>query len=82
LTEFREVLATVDISVIYYHTFEAISRLGRKQGDFALWIEEQLDLPELAREIAQLNLYFSSLEAYRNRIIDLCDRFLEKGGEG
>jgi hypothetical protein len=81
LTEFREVLASADISVIYYHTFQAISRLGRRQGDFALWIEDQLGLPDLAREIAQVNLYFSSLEGYRNRIIHLCDRFLEKRRE-
>jgi hypothetical protein len=78
LTEFREILATVDVSVIYYHTFEAMLRLGRKKGDFALWIQEQLGLPELAQKVAQLDPYMTSLENVRHRIIKLCDAVLEK----
>ena len=41
-----------DASVIYYHTFEAILRLGRSKGDFAIWIEQQLELPDLAEKLA------------------------------
>ena len=79
LTEFREILASVDASVIYYHTFEAILRLGRRNGDFAIWIEQQLELPELAEKIAHLDPYMTSLESIRDRIIRLCDEFLERG---
>jgi hypothetical protein len=79
LTEFREILANVDISVIYYHTFEAVLRLGRRNGDFALWIEGQLGLPELARKISKLDPYMTSLETIRHRMIKLCDEVLEKG---
>jgi hypothetical protein len=79
LTEFREMLASADASVIYYHTFEAILRLGRRKGDFAIWIEEQLDLPELAGKITRLDPYMTSLESIRHRIIKLCDEFLERG---
>jgi hypothetical protein len=78
LTEFREILANVDISVIYYHTFEAVLRLGRRNGDFALWIEGQLGLPELARKISKLDPYMTSLETIRQRMIKLCDEVLEK----
>jgi len=79
LTEFREILANVDISVIYYHTFEAVLRLGRRNGDFALWIEGQLGLPELARKISKLDPYMTSLETIRGRMVKLCDEVLEKG---
>jgi hypothetical protein len=79
LTEFREILATVDVSVVYYHTFEAMLRLGRKKGDFALWVEDQLGLPELAKKISTLDPYMTSLESVRTRIIRLCDEVLEKG---
>lgn len=79
LREFRDVLASVDISVIYVHTFEAISRKGRKNGDFISWIEEQLQLGDLSRAMSRINLYNSSLEAHRNRMIHLCDTFLEEG---
>ena len=78
LTEFREILANVDISVIYYHTFEAVLRLGRRNGDFALWIEGQLGLPELARKISKLDPYMTSLETIRGRMVKLCDEVLEK----
>src|SRR5512139_237262 len=78
LGEFRKILATVDTSAVYYHNFEAILRLGRKMGDFALWIEEQLNLPELARNISKVDFYMTSLESIRHRIIKLCDEVLEK----
>ena len=76
LTEFRKILATVDVSVVYYHNFEAILRLGRRKGDLALWIEEQLDLPALAQKISILDFYMTSLESSRHRIIKLCDEVL------
>lgn len=79
LTEFRETLATVDLSVIYYHTFEASLRLGRHRGDFSLWIEEQVGLPELAEKMAKIDPYLMSLEAVRNRFVKLCDEYLQKG---
>lgn len=82
LTEFKSILATVDISAVYYHNFEAILRLGRRMGDFALWIEEQLNLPELARDISGLDLYIASLESVRRQIIRLCDEALEKETRG
>jgi len=78
LKEFRKILATVDISAVYYHNFEAMLRLGRRMGDFALWIEEQLHLPELAQKISRLDFYMTSLESIRHRIIKLCDEVLEK----
>ncbi len=81
LKEFREILSTVDGSAVYYHTFEAIHRLGRKKGDFPVWIEGELGLPELALKISKLDPYMSALESIRQRIISLCDEFLKKAGE-
>lgn len=80
LSEFRQVLASVDDSVIYYHTFEAILRLGKPKGDFALWVEEQLGLSELGEKITNIDPYRTSLESVRSRILNLCDEFLEEGG--
>jgi hypothetical protein len=79
LAEFREVLAAVDASVIYYHTFEAILRLGKPKGDFALWMEEQLGLPELGERISKIDPYRISLESVRSRILNHCDQFLQTG---
>ncbi len=78
LPEFRDILATVDVSSIYYHCFEAMLRLGRRRGDFALWIEDQLENQDLAVAISNLNLFMSSLETIRHRIINLCDRAIKR----
>ncbi len=82
LAEFREILAAVDASVVYYHNFEAILRLGRRKGDFALWFEEQLDLPETAEKISRIDFYLTSLESIRHRIIKVCDEVLYKEKRG
>ena len=81
LSEFREILATADSSVVYYHTFEAMLRLGRRKGDFPLWLEEQLGLAELAKAISKLDLYMSNLDSIHRQIIRFCDAFLEGKGE-
>jgi hypothetical protein len=79
LTEFRETLATVDASVVYYHTFEAMLRLGRRKGDFALWIENELGLSALGQKISRVDWYMGNLESIRHWIIRFCDEVLEKG---
>jgi len=78
LKEFRDILSRVDVSVIYYHTFEAILRLRRKKGDFTRWMEEQPRFLKLAEGIQKLDPYMTSLESIRQRIVRLCDEALEK----
>jgi len=51
-------------------------------GDFALWIEEQLGLPELAQKISKVDFYMASLESVRHQIIKLCDEALWKETPG
>ncbi len=73
LTEFRRALGEVDAAVIYMHVVEARGRRGRRRNDFAVWIEEQLGLPELAAAVARLNPVPFGLEALRRRLMALCD---------
>jgi hypothetical protein len=80
LAEFRDGLATVDASAIYFHMVEARARLGRRAGDFAEWIRTSLDLPDLADRIASLDTYMTSLERVRARVLSLVDAELEKEG--
>jgi hypothetical protein len=78
LAEFHEILSKVDSSVVYFHTFEAMLRLGRRKGDFPIWIESQLGEIELASAISRLDLYMSNLEFIRQQIITFCDAALKK----
>lgn len=77
LAEFREGLATVDASAIYFHMVEARARLGRKSGDFAEWIRTSLSMPELADRIERIDTYMTSLERVRARVLSLVDQALE-----
>lgn len=78
LAEFRDGLASVDASAVYFHMVEARARLGRRAGDFAEWIRTALGRPELAERIERLDTYMTSLERVRARVLSLVDAELEK----
>lgn len=78
LAEFRDGLATVDASAIYFHMVEARARLGRRSGDFAEWIRDSLGLMELADRIERIDTYMTSLERVRARVLSLVNAELEK----
>lgn len=78
LSEFREAVAEVDVSAIYFHMFEAHFRLGREESDFSAWIRSGLGLHELADAIRAVNPYLGSLERLRSSLITVCDEFLRK----
>jgi len=79
LAEFREGLATVDASAIYFHMVEARARLGRRSGDFAEWLRTSLGLPALAERVERIDTYMTSLERVRARLLSLVDDALENG---
>ena len=79
LREFRDVLGRLDVTVVYMHVVEAHGRRGRRRNDFAVWIEEQLGLGELAGAVARLNPFHLGLDEVRRRLLALCDRVLENG---
>lgn len=78
LVEFRDGLAAVDASAIYFHMVEARTRLGRRSGDFAEWIRSSLGLTELADRIGRIDTYMTSLERVRARVLSLVDAELER----
>lgn len=73
LAEFRQCLAEVDASSIYFHALESRIRRGHPRGDFADWIERSVGLPSLAEEIARINPYLGGLEEIRTRMLRLLD---------
>jgi hypothetical protein len=79
LAEFRDRLAQVDASAIYFHLFEARVRQGRQENDFSQWLRRELGLPELADRVRQINPYAGSLERVRSRLLTLVDESLEPG---
>jgi len=78
LAEFRQALAEVDASAIYYHMVEARARLGRRSGDFAEWLRTSLGMTALADKIERIDAYMTSLERVRARVLALVDTALEE----
>jgi hypothetical protein len=61
---------------------EARARHGRPGGDFAVWLRDALQLPALADEIERVDLYLTTPERVRGRLLALVDRALDAGGIG
>ncbi len=79
LRSLRKALAQVDDSSLYYHAVEAIGRLGNPRGDFAAWVEDVLRLPSLARHIAEIDPFVTSLAGVRARLLEIVDSELALG---
>ena len=77
LREFFEELKTVDASAVYNHVFEARLRDRRGRSDFSIWIEEVLNMKELADKFEKMDSYMYSLEGLRTRLLDLCKQEFE-----
>jgi hypothetical protein len=67
LVEFRDALAEVDVSALFYHTIEARYRAGRGRGDFAEWVGGALGRADLADRLAHIDPHAGSLERIRDR---------------
>lgn len=67
LEEFRDALADIDVSALFFHLIEARYRLSRGRGDFAEWVASALDRPEVAERLAGIDPYSGSLERLRDR---------------
>jgi len=79
LQSLRKALTQVDDSALYYHGVEAIGRLGNPRGDFAAWVEDVLRLPSLARRIAEIDPFVTSLAGVRARLLEIVDCELTSG---
>ncbi len=84
LQEFRNGVASVDASAIYYHFHAARIRRNGREGDFPIWVERELEMPELAQSLQIIDPYMYSLEQLRERLVEICDTFLhpEGGADG
>lgn len=82
LAEFRNCLAEVDVSAVYYHMVETRVRLGRPSGDFAEWLRDSLGRSDLAGQVERIDVYFLTLERVRARILSLLDAALDDDAAG
>jgi hypothetical protein len=70
LAEFVTALKYIDTASIYFHFYEARTRLGGGTDDFSRWIEDGFDKKELAERIRSIDPFMHSLESIKAHIIE------------
>jgi len=73
LEEFRTSIQLMSCESFYLHFVASNSRLEQRSNDFSVWLTESLGLDELARKINEIDLTEITLEAARERILQLID---------
>ncbi len=68
LRELAENVHRSGADVMFHHFVCAPLRLGRRDNDFSVWVEDELREPELAIEIARLSPYEHDLFSLREQI--------------
>lgn len=81
LAEFLMALKYLDASSLYYHFFEARTRLRKKYDDFSKWIIEVVKAPEIADQLQGIDPFMSSLEGIREQIIQIIEEGIRKDME-
>ena len=69
LKEFANGLERVSQHSIHYHFIEARLRLKLNSNDFSMWLEEELDMGPLADRLNRIDIYTSTLDDVRQKIL-------------
>jgi hypothetical protein len=73
LAEFADALEKISVHCIHYHFIEARLRLKLNSNDFSMWLEEQMGLKRTAELINRIDIYTSTLQGVRNRILRIVE---------
>ncbi len=76
LAEFAAAVQQVSIHSIHYHFIEARLRLKLNSNDFSVWLEEELDLGTLADRLNRIDIYTSTLQDVRRKILRIIEAAL------
>lgn len=68
--DFIEILDKISVSSLYYHVFEAKTRLEDESDDFTKWFKS-IDEGRIAEKIARLDPYSMNLENLRTKIKEI-----------
>lgn len=71
LAEFAEALQQVSLHSIHHHFITARLRPPLTRNDFSVWLEEELGLATLAGRLNRMDIYTSTLNDMRQKILHL-----------
>lgn len=82
LAEFLIGIKYVDPSSVYYHFYEARTRLRGGIDDFSSWIDTALGKGELAASIRGIDPFMHSIEKIRDHIVEAVEQEVRSDMEG
>jgi elongation factor P hydroxylase len=77
LPEFADGMARVSVHSIHHHFIEARLRLKLTSNDFSLWLEEEMEMKEVARRLNHIDIYTATLEDVRRQAIRIIELALQ-----
>ena len=78
LAEFLLAIKYADPGCIYYHFYEARTRLGSGIDDFSAWIAGSLNNKDLAKRINAIDPFMHMIEGIREHIIEVVEQELRQ----
>jgi len=79
LPEFAEALQRVSLHSIHHHFITARLRPPLTRNDFSVWLEEELGLVSLAARLNRIDIYTSTLNDARQKILLLVQQEMNGG---
>ncbi|MBI2818440.1 MAG: hypothetical protein HYX73_00535 [Acidobacteria bacterium] len=75
LAELAEGIKQLSLHTLHYHFISSRLRLRLRTNDFSHWIEDSLQLPDLAQRLNRIDFYMNTLEGVRKEILQVLDRW-------
>jgi len=82
LAEFLTAMKYIDIGSIYYHFFEARTRLGGETDDFSKWILDGFGKKGLAEKIRAIDPFMHNLEGIKTHLVEAIEEEVKRDMEG
>jgi len=79
LQEFVEGLKAVSLHSVHYHFIEARLRRRLESNDFSIWLRRDLGISKEANLLDQIDIYTSTLEGVRRKIVQILQNAAQQG---
>ncbi len=78
LAELANGIEKLSLQSLHHHFISSRLRLHLKTNDFSYWIENQLDLPELAQRLNRLDFHTNTLDGLREELVTAIRRWADR----